>query len=80
MHTELVNNLASTGTPAGTDPSQATEASEKKLQGMLSLFKSKTLTDTVGQPEDVAEAYLWLMRDRYVTGQVVHSDGGYLLV
>jgi hypothetical protein len=35
---------------------------------MLSLFKSKTLTRTVEQPEDVAEAYLWLMRDQFVTG------------
>ena len=80
MHTELINNMASAGTPAGSDPAQAAEAAEKKLRGMLSLFQSKTLTDTVGQPEDVAEAYLWLMRDRFVTGQVVHSDGGYLLV
>jgi NAD(P)-dependent dehydrogenase (short-subunit alcohol dehydrogenase family) len=67
--------MSTTGLPDGSPP----EASEKKLQGMLSLFKSKTLTGTVAQPEDVAEAYLWLIRDRFVTGMCVHSDGGYLL-
>ena len=65
---------------AGLPEGSGLEASEKKLQGMLSLFKSKTLTGTVGQPEGVAEAYLWLMRDRFVTGTCAHSDGGYLLV
>ena len=47
---------------------------------MFSLFKSKTLTGTVAQPEDGAETYLWLIQDRFVTGTCVHSDGGYLLV
>ena len=47
---------------------------------MFSLFKSNTLTGTVAQPEDVAEAYLWLIQDRSVTGTCVHSDGGDLLV
>lgn len=75
MHTELIDAWASKGLPEGSPP----EAAEKKLQGMLALFKSKTLTGTVAQPEDVAEAYLWLMRDRFVTGTCVHSDGGYLL-
>ena len=76
VHTELIDAMSAAGLPEGSGP----EASEKKLQGMLSLFKSKTLTGTVAQPEDVAEAYLWLMRDRFVTGTCVHSDGGYLLV
>jgi NAD(P)-dependent dehydrogenase (short-subunit alcohol dehydrogenase family) len=75
VQTELLNTWSAAGLPEGGGP----EASEKKLQDMLSLFKSKTLTGTVGQPEDVAEAYLWLMRDRFVTGTCVHSDGGYLL-
>lgn len=68
--------MAQSGLPEGAPP----EAAEKKMQATLALFKSKTLTNTVAQPEDVAEAYLWLMRDRFVTGTVVRSDGGYLLV
>jgi NAD(P)-dependent dehydrogenase (short-subunit alcohol dehydrogenase family) len=31
----------------------------------------------VGEPEDLAEAYMFLMRERYATGQVVVVDGGY---
>ncbi|HEY2048488.1 MAG TPA: SDR family oxidoreductase [Caulobacteraceae bacterium] len=32
-----------------------------------------------GEPEEIAEAYLYLMRQTYVTGQVVYADGGALL-
>ena len=31
----------------------------------------------VGEPEDLAEAYVFLMRERYATVQVVVVDGGY---
>ena len=34
----------------------------------------------VGEPEDVAEAYLCFMRSEYTTGQIVVVDGGMLLV
>ena len=34
----------------------------------------------VGEPEDVAEAYLCFMRSEYTTGQIVVVDGGLLLV
>jgi NAD(P)-dependent dehydrogenase (short-subunit alcohol dehydrogenase family) len=30
----------------------------------------------IGEPEEVAEAYLYLMRAGYTTGQVLHVDGG----
>jgi len=30
----------------------------------------------VGEPREVAEAYLYLMRGTYTTGQVLHVDGG----
>lgn len=76
MHTELLTTMSQSNLPENSPP----EAAEKRLAAMLSLFKSKTLTNTVAQPEDAAEAYLWLMRDRFVTGTCVHSDGGYLLV
>lgn len=39
-----------------------------------------SLAKTLGQPEDIAEAYGYLMRDRYATGSSVTSDGGRLLV
>jgi len=34
----------------------------------------------VGEAEEIAEAYLYLMRQSYVTGQVVFVDGGAMLV
>ena len=35
-----------------------------------------TLTGEVARPEGIAEAYLWVMRDRGVTGTQVFSDSG----
>lgn len=37
-------------------------------------------TGRLAHPEDCAEAYLWLMKDPSVTGTVVNSDSGHLLV
>ncbi|ERF74847.1 hypothetical protein EPUS_03231 [Endocarpon pusillum Z07020] len=51
----------------------------ENLEGMLAMFKDKSMTKTVGKPEDVAEAYLYCMRDRFVTGSLIESNGGGLL-
>lgn len=51
-----------------------------RLAGMLSSFRENSTTNTVGRPEDLAEAYLYCMRDQFVTGSVVESNGGGLLV
>jgi NAD(P)-dependent dehydrogenase (short-subunit alcohol dehydrogenase family) len=59
------------------------------LQGMLDKFgeektakmkEGASLAKTLGQPEDIAEAYGYLMRDRFATGSFVTSDGGRLLI
>jgi NAD(P)-dependent dehydrogenase (short-subunit alcohol dehydrogenase family) len=34
----------------------------------------------VGEVDDIAQAYLYLMRERYSTGQVIVVDGGTVLV
>jgi NAD(P)-dependent dehydrogenase (short-subunit alcohol dehydrogenase family) len=34
----------------------------------------------IGEPSDIAEAYLYLMRERFTTGQVITVDGGTVLV
>lgn len=41
---------------------------------------SKLLTGKVGEAEDLAEAYLYLMRGAFTTGQILVVDGGSLLV
>jgi NAD(P)-dependent dehydrogenase (short-subunit alcohol dehydrogenase family) len=38
------------------------------------------LTGRVGQVEDVTEAYLYLMKDQNVTGSVVSTNGGSILI
>ncbi len=41
----------------------------------------ETLAEAIGTPEDVAEAYIYVMKDRFLTtSSVVESDGGRLLV
>jgi NAD(P)-dependent dehydrogenase (short-subunit alcohol dehydrogenase family) len=42
--------------------------------------KIASLNQTFGRPEDIAEAYGYLMRDRFATGSFLTSDGGRLLV
>jgi NAD(P)-dependent dehydrogenase (short-subunit alcohol dehydrogenase family) len=40
----------------------------------------KLLTGKVGEVEEIAEAYLFLMRETFATGQVLRVDGGAALV
>ena len=43
-------------------------------------FSAKMTTNTIGRVEDVLEVYLYLMKDRNVSGSVVNSNGGTLLL
>jgi NAD(P)-dependent dehydrogenase (short-subunit alcohol dehydrogenase family) len=43
-------------------------------------MEQKLLVGHVGEPEEIAEAYLYLMRQTYGTGQVIVVDGGGALV
>jgi NAD(P)-dependent dehydrogenase (short-subunit alcohol dehydrogenase family) len=40
----------------------------------------KLLTGRVGHPQDLAEAYLYLMRGSFTTGQIIVVDGGSLVL
>jgi NAD(P)-dependent dehydrogenase (short-subunit alcohol dehydrogenase family) len=40
----------------------------------------KLLLKHVGEPEELAESYLYLMKQTYGTGQVIGVDGGGALV
>jgi NAD(P)-dependent dehydrogenase (short-subunit alcohol dehydrogenase family) len=51
----------------------------KDREAMVAALEAKMLTGKFGQVEDVAEAYLWVMRDGNVTGTVAKTDGGVLL-
>lgn len=53
---------------------------DEQLDAMMELFKSKSTTGTVAEPGDLAESYLYVMKDRFVTGSVIESNGGCFLV
>ena len=48
---------------------------EQALEGLAKATTIKRL----GRPEDIAEAYLYFMKDGFVTGSILHSNGGRLL-
>ena len=53
---------------------------EADREAMYKEVGSKLLTGRVGEAEDIAEAYLFLMKGNYTTGQVIVVDGGNVLV
>jgi NAD(P)-dependent dehydrogenase (short-subunit alcohol dehydrogenase family) len=64
IHTELLQGLLEKIGPERTE----------KMKGEWGLAKE------FGRPEDIAEAYGYLMRDRFATGASVTSDGGRILI
>ena len=53
---------------------------EADREAMYNEVGSKLLTGRVGEAEDIAEAYMFLMKGNYTTGQVIVVDGGNVLV
>lgn len=49
---------------------------KEQLDAMMENFRTKSTTGTVARPEDLAESYLYLMKDQFVTGSVIESNGG----
>lgn len=54
--------------------------SPEKLESFLVSARKSTTTGEVGRPEDIAEAYLYSMKDHSIAGEVIRSNGGKLLV
>lgn len=52
---------------------------EEARMEMFRGLEEKMLTGKMGQVEDVAEAFLWVMKDGNVTATVAKSDGGVLV-
>ena len=50
--------------------------SPEKAEQLLEELGSRTLTGSIGLPEDIAESYLWLIKDHGVTGTVATSNCG----
>ena len=64
IHTEMLQGMLDVSTP---------EVVEKLKTGFC-------LAGEFGRPEDIAEAYGYIMRDRFATGRNVTSDGGRMLI
>jgi NAD(P)-dependent dehydrogenase (short-subunit alcohol dehydrogenase family) len=52
---------------------------EAQREAVFARLARGTLTGTVGEPEQLAAAHLYLMHNEYVTGTVLTVDGGLLL-
>ena len=52
---------------------------KESLEGVLQGFKSETLLGKVGAPEELAEVYIYSMKDHFAMGAILQSDGGRLL-
>jgi NAD(P)-dependent dehydrogenase (short-subunit alcohol dehydrogenase family) len=53
---------------------------ESDRQTMYSDIGRKLPVGRVGEADDLAQAYIYLMREGYSTGQVIVVDGGAVLV
>jgi NAD(P)-dependent dehydrogenase (short-subunit alcohol dehydrogenase family) len=54
--------------------------SESDREAMYSHFAAALPTGYIGEAEDIAETYLYLMQERFSTGQIIVVDGGGVLV
>ena len=54
--------------------------SDEAKKGMFESFEAKLPTGKIPGPEEIAEAYLYLLKDNNVTGTVISSNSGHFLV
>ena len=66
--------------PGGLETDLWAHMSESDRAIMYKGWAERNPTGHAGKAEEVAEAYLWLMKDTNVTGRVAASDSGALLV
>ena len=52
---------------------------QEQRETMMEGMKKRCTTGEVGKPEDVAESYLYVMKDRNCSGSVISTNGGSLL-
>lgn len=53
---------------------------DDRMPSVMAHFREHSLTDSVGTPEELSEAYIYLMRCSFATGSLVEVNGGSLLV
>lgn len=65
--------------PGGVDTELWDHMEEDKRQQLIESLAKSTATGAVGKPEDVAEAYMYCLRDENLTGSMISTNGGALL-
>ncbi|MCJ1440969.1 MAG: hypothetical protein MMC23_001455 [Stictis urceolatum] len=65
--------------PGGVDTPLWDGFDKERREAMKSMLAQKTCTGRIASIEDVAEAYLYVLKDWNVTGSVIRTDGGYLI-
>lgn len=86
-HHSMVRNLALDlkpirvcGVSPGAVDTELWTMPEEAKQKMFSAVASKMGTGQVGRPEDVAESYLAILKDRNMDGSMIRTDGGGMLM
>ncbi|KAI9812306.1 MAG: hypothetical protein M1827_004755 [Pycnora praestabilis] len=56
------------------------DMTREQFEGFKEASKSKNATGEIGQPDDVAESFIYAMKDRNLTGSIISTNGGVLLL
>ncbi|KAI8202365.1 hypothetical protein KHU50_004960 [Colletotrichum sp. SAR 10_65] len=57
----------------------ASENIPMEKEAVANMYRSSTLLNRIGDPEDLAEAYLSMMKNYFITGTTINVEGGFLL-
>lgn len=72
-------NLISPGGVA-TELWETTLGSREAAERAMGAMHARTVTGKIGSVEDVVESFLYVMKDKNVTGTIIRSDGGTFLL
>ncbi|KAK3073302.1 hypothetical protein LTR53_005254 [Teratosphaeriaceae sp. CCFEE 6253] len=66
--------------PGAVDTELWNGMTEQQRSDLFKHMESHLATGRVGKVEDLAEAYLYLLKDENITGSMISSNGGHLIV
>jgi NAD(P)-dependent dehydrogenase (short-subunit alcohol dehydrogenase family) len=80
MAVELAPIRVNTVSPGIVKTSLWANMADTAREGMYSHYSDQLPVGYVAGPEDIAQTYLYLMQQKYSTGQIIVTDGGYALI
>jgi NAD(P)-dependent dehydrogenase (short-subunit alcohol dehydrogenase family) len=66
--------------PGAVDTELWDDMPREQYEGFKEIIEKGSTTGRIGSPQDVAEAYLYVMKDSNCSGSVVRTDGGSLIM